>query len=167
MRPCLTAVLVALAALLCLVVAPAAQANDLVDVGSAIGEFVTDTFTEPDGISTELILGDQANAAAITLSSGEYDLRAKLLGIRSMYFAHEIGVTINVAGSEAPRFQPVLGLSTRLTNIKGTELRIGVRAVSADISERKLESPPWWPGFLPAFEIPYAWVAELRRPIGG
>ena len=157
-------VIVALLAL-CLTPARAAQANDLVDLKDSLVGFLEDTLCDPQGISTEFVTGDVANALALTLSAGDRRIKAKLIGIQSMYVAHNLGFTINIAGSDAPRFQPIVGLSARVTNIKGTELRIGVRAVSADISQRKLQTPDWWPGFLPSIEIPYAWVAELRRPL--
>jgi len=150
---------------LCLAPATAAQANDLVDLKDSILGFVEDTFCEPEGISAEFIAGDESGALALTLSAGDRQIKAKLIGIQSMYVAHNLGFTMRVTDADTPVLQPVVGLSARITNIKGTELRIGVRAVSADISERKLQTPDWWPGFLPSIEIPYAWVAELRRPL--
>jgi len=150
---------------LCLVPARLAQANDLVDLKDSLVGFLEDTLCDPQGISTEFIAGDEAGALALTLSAGDRQIKAKLIGIQSMYVAHNLGFTMRVFDADTPVFQPVIGLSARVTNIKGTELRIGVRAVSADISQRKLQTPDWWPGFLPSIEIPYAWVAELRRPL--
>ena len=133
-----------------------------------IGAFITETFTEPAGIGTEFVMGSEANAMALTFASPDVAIPLRIANIESMYVSGNLGFTFAVdeidaiAGVDgkattARDFQPVGGATIRITNIKGTELRLGVQLVDSSISERKLETP--W------FEIPYAWTVVLSRPI--
>ncbi|HUW12906.1 MAG TPA: hypothetical protein VM537_24475 [Anaerolineae bacterium] len=126
-----------------------------------IGTFITDTFTNPIGIGTEFVMGDEANALALSFASGEFEIPLKLANIQSMYGDLSLGFTFavdEVAGVDRARdFQPIGGATIRLTNIRGLELRAGARLVDSSISERKIQTR--W------FEIPYAWTVELRRPL--
>ena len=150
---------------MCVVPAMASVATEAV---GDIGAFITETFTEPAGIGTEFIMGDGANAMAISFASPDVAIPLKIANIDSMYVSGSLGFTFAVdeadaiagvdgAATVARDFQPIGGATVRLTNIWGTELRMGVRLVDSSISESKIETP-WC-------EIPYAWTVVLSRPI--
>ena len=157
-----------LAALLLVTLATAAPANDLTDfvqspgsetwnAAGEIGNFVLDTFTEPDGVIIGRLNGDVSDAVYFAFDQ-QWDIRTGIPALPTLRASLTLGSTLEVSDPGVTNIQPIGGVGISLVNIKGGSLVFGLRPCTGDISTHKVDLGP--------IRFHYTTAIEYRIPVG-